>query len=423
MFSRLISSSSPPPFVLHIPPLVYVAGGTIGGEVEIDFRQLREQNIEEIQVRLRGRSETYIHRNNLKNTVHETIRLVHENQSLWHEGGAYPPAGSDTLRVPFSFKLPDALPPSFRYDILEESATIRYALTAVGVRKGLLNFNKKYYTPIAVLPRDDVGAKIREDAQREVRPWKKYEREERIRKGLWGDYAKVKVELSLPDIPVLPLFSAIPYTVYVETTTAPQTRAKAGESSKPIFPPVPASPHQIDFRLRRRLQVRADIHGNISTADIATFLGGKEKERDKAFIESHVPEKEWVPFGRLADGKVASKTPEKASGSSGEKLGDAQGVWVQRASFQSTFTLSCPPTFGVQNIQCEYKLALRVPFPGIGNDIRLQIPVQVTSGIVTSAPRQISGQVETEASHEKTLDLPPAYWDANDNDWGDDKKQ
>ncbi|KAI0691288.1 hypothetical protein C8T65DRAFT_670562 [Cerioporus squamosus] len=427
MLSRLLSSSSTPPFFIHVPPLVYAAGSTVDGEVEIDFRQLREQHVEEILVRLYGTSETYIYRNNLRTVHREAIRLVHENQSIWTRGGAYPPAGSDVLRVPFSFKLPDQLPPSFRYDKLEESATVRYALSAVGVRKGVLNFNRKYYIPIAVLPKDELGAKIRENAEPEVRGWKKHVREERIRKGLWGEYAKVKVELSLPDIPVLPLFSAIPYIVHVETTTPPQTYAKAGESSKPIFPPVPTSPHEINFKLRRRLQMRAEIQGSISTADVVTILGGKEKERKRIPIECDIPEKKWVPLvtqdherEKVGPGKV-----EKVKGGGGthsEKDGEAKGAWVQHATFHSVFSLNCPPTFGVQNIQCEYTLTLAVPFPGIGNNVKLEVPVKVTSGIVISVPRELSSEAEPAASHGNALDLPPTYWDVNDNDWGDEKK-
>ncbi len=41
-----------------IPPAIYAAGSSIEGEVAIDFRQLREENIEEVQVRLRGSSHT-----------------------------------------------------------------------------------------------------------------------------------------------------------------------------------------------------------------------------------------------------------------------------------------------------------------------------------------------------------------------------
>lgn len=132
------------------------------------------------------------------------LRLALADLSLWTRGAEnalYPPPGSDVLRIPFHFTLPDNLPPSFHWTTIDESATIRYALTAVGVRKGLLNFDRKYVTPLAVLPKDDIGVRVKEGSERgEVHAWRTQKKEERIRKGLWGDYAKVEVEVrrSLP---------------------------------------------------------------------------------------------------------------------------------------------------------------------------------------------------------------------------------
>ena len=49
-------SRSTSAITLYIPPVaVYTVGSTISGEVEIDFRQLQEEQIEEVTVRLRDR--------------------------------------------------------------------------------------------------------------------------------------------------------------------------------------------------------------------------------------------------------------------------------------------------------------------------------------------------------------------------------
>ena len=53
MFSRATSA-----LTVYIPPAIYAAGSTIAGEVELDFRQLRDDNIDEVHVRLRGASKT-----------------------------------------------------------------------------------------------------------------------------------------------------------------------------------------------------------------------------------------------------------------------------------------------------------------------------------------------------------------------------
>ena len=130
------------------------------------------------------------------------MRLVHEDTSLWTRGSAYPPPGSDTLRVPFTFRLPDSLPPSFHYGGFGrgQKGNIRYSLTAVGVRKGALTLNKRHRVPLAVLPRDGLGAALK--AEHATHGWKSFTKSDSIRRGLWGDYSKVHVEVSTVPAPV-----------------------------------------------------------------------------------------------------------------------------------------------------------------------------------------------------------------------------
>ena len=72
MFSRLTSSSA---LTIYVPPAIYTEGSTVAGEVSIDFRQLREENVEEVQLRLRGSSKTSVpssrlpHRSSLTDRV------------------------------------------------------------------------------------------------------------------------------------------------------------------------------------------------------------------------------------------------------------------------------------------------------------------------------------------------------------------
>ena len=88
-------------------------------------------------------------------------------------------------------------------------------------------------------------------------------------------------QLAIPNIPVLPLFSDIPYTVTVRTTSAPTTRAKAEAHppDKPVFPPVPLAPDDLEFALRRHLKIRAKYMRASASGDVVQILGGKEKER------------------------------------------------------------------------------------------------------------------------------------------------
>ena len=85
------------------------------------------------------------------NRVYETRPLVNEEQSLWTKGSAYPPAESDVLRIPFQFRLPENLPPSFHYDGIGKRASVLYSVKATGARPGLLKFDKQIAKPIAIV--------------------------------------------------------------------------------------------------------------------------------------------------------------------------------------------------------------------------------------------------------------------------------
>ena len=56
----LFKTNATPALVVYLPPMTYVSGSTVDGEVEVDFRKLQEDNIEEIHVRLRGTARTYV---------------------------------------------------------------------------------------------------------------------------------------------------------------------------------------------------------------------------------------------------------------------------------------------------------------------------------------------------------------------------
>ena len=130
-------------------------------------------------------------------------------------------------------------------------------------------------------------------------------------------------------------------------------------------------------------------------------------------IESDIPEKEWVPHKNTILTNIEGKDQQS------EEQG--KGTWVQRAMFQSTFRLNCPPSFAVANIECsvrnpfarlgvvlmmqriQYSLVVNVPFPGIGNSLRLEVPVNVTSGIAEPFAEERAAT----SNKAPLLDLPP----------------
>lgn len=196
-----------------------------------------------------------------------------------------------------------------------------------------------------VLPAESIGARIREENvthEMKVVGIK----EEHIRKGLWGDYSKVQIELELPNIPVLPLFSDIPYAITITTTSAPLSKAKADAhpADKPVFPPLPETPHGIVFGVYWILKVHGKYHRGTMSNNGTRFLGGKEGSRNTSPVGIEAPRREWVPLD--ATGYSEKGNEKEAAGP------QTKGVWVQRATYRSTFKLNCPPSFEQPFLQC-----------------------------------------------------------------------
>ena len=59
MFSKSKSNKAPTALAVYYPPAVYTPGSVMEGEVELNFRQIQEDNIDEVHVKLRGISYTY----------------------------------------------------------------------------------------------------------------------------------------------------------------------------------------------------------------------------------------------------------------------------------------------------------------------------------------------------------------------------
>ena len=74
-----------------------------------------------------------------------------------------------------------------------------YSVTATGVRPGRFKANKKVKAPIAVLPKDEVGAARRAGS---TAGWKVVHTEEAMRKGLWSAYANARVEVRTPPVSI-----------------------------------------------------------------------------------------------------------------------------------------------------------------------------------------------------------------------------
>ncbi|KAI0328201.1 hypothetical protein GY45DRAFT_1018698 [Cubamyces sp. BRFM 1775] len=355
---------------------------------------LQEENIQEVRIELKGVAKVAISKESLVST--ESIQLAKGNVTLWTRGTAYPPPGQDTLRVPFQLRLPPNAPPPFEYNGWAKKGSIRYTLIAICVRPGAVQRHHRVYVPLAVAGRDTTGIAAREKlaaiAAGAEGLWRVHHAEEKIRKGLWGDYATVQVHLRLPDISTFPLYVPIPFVIDVSTTSAPLTRSKADAypRDKPIFPPVPTAYHLLDFKLRRHVHIsmRDDFQAQDGTDTVADICSAAST------VEQEVPEREWVPLESIGDKKIEIGPSTK-------------GTWVQRATFQSTFRLDCSHTFSTKTISCTYALELKVPFPGIGNDVHIRVPLTITSGI--DKPTLRSQLLGGSQADEEAFDNLPAY--------------
>ncbi|KAH9939401.1 uncharacterized protein BXZ73DRAFT_99606 [Epithele typhae] len=389
MFSKRSHSSKA--IELQVPPGIYLSGTTITGQVNINLRLVHEEDIDAAEVRLYGYA----------NTCYDSRVLVRETTTLWTRGSSiYPLPGSDILSMPFSFTLPDKLPPSFQVQGLEYSATVRYSLTAVGLsRQGLLNVNKQHCVPLTVVPKDDFGTSLIQGWV--AQGWQTFSKEERIRKGLWGEYSTVFVQLDLPNR-ILPLSSTLPYVITITTTSSPLTRTQAA-THPPAFPLMPTSADALHFTLGRRLVICAPHNSTRSYKEIEAFLGPKATTavtgKARPLVRGSIDNGKWVPH----DGHSVST----------DESDRRMGAWVQRVVFESTFTLDCSPSFALPGlIECAYEFVVTVPFPGLRNDVRLAVPVTVTSGIWTTGSQDVPPP-GVATSEVLPLDIPPAYWDMN----------
>ena len=126
----------------------------------------------------------------------QRIEVARENVSIWTKGTAYPPNGSEVLRIPFTLQLPLDVQPSCQYSGVYKKANVAYFIEVVGVRPGFLTSNRRVMRPFAVVPNDPTGLSLRETLQAGWTGKRDTTRRTgSIRRGIWGGYADVKMEV------------------------------------------------------------------------------------------------------------------------------------------------------------------------------------------------------------------------------------
>ncbi|KAI0345946.1 hypothetical protein BDW22DRAFT_1353585 [Trametopsis cervina] len=383
--------SADEPVRLLFDPSLKVAGQRIEGAVEVYWPGVIEKKIEELVVKLRGTiltsvQSTVSYDGRTQNpTETQEITLIQEDVTVWHRGGAAPASDTPLVRFPFAFVLPPNLPPSCDLGSSAKKGRVGYYVEAVGKRPGL-HFNKHALAPFAVLPALDEGAQLA-DALRAgwQGPWSAVEQEKEIRRGLWGEHAHVKIILALPTVAIFPVFAPIPFSLTVTTLSKHMHRDDTPSDGEPIFPAPPLKPSELEFKLERDMHVKARAWAASSEGAFVQYLGGlgpdlplTEYERVRVQRAENV----WVPSEK------------------------DKGAWRQEATIRSFFELTCPPSFDSSTMSVNYQLRLKVDFPGIGNDLKIDVPIRVSSSFHSP------GHSGWQLSPPPQMELPPEYFQA-----------
>lgn len=376
----------------------HVAGERVFGAVELDFRMALEDKIEQVRVKLRGFASTRITRSNGQSTTtyRSSLPLVHDEMILWTQG-TYPPPGQHIIQLPFEFRLPRDLPGSLHSSAHHRSATISYGVEVVADRPGFFRFNRRLGQVFPVLP--IASQEQVEDALHLGRGWSGVwsttEKEDMIRKRLWGEYSHVKAQFQCPSLASFPVGVPIPVCLVVTSVTKTMSKSETPEDAftanphKPLFPQPTHDPKEIRFRLDTLVNIKAR-HRNASIDSHLLNLGG--------FRESNVT--------------TPRVTPSEPVWLPNQEKGE-EGKWKREVRFDTSIVLTCPPTLDVGIINCSYLLNIEVPFPGIGNDLEFMIPLHVNSGF---------GPFDPNAPPPPAFDLPPSYFTGEYHDWDGDEK-
>jgi len=379
--------------VLQIADGVRVAGETIHGRVELNLARAQDTGIESLSVNLRGSIVTTITECNCdgSDTKHErTIVLINSATLLWERGTAFPDPGSHVLMLPFDFKLPDNLPPSFHLSVLHHEAVISYTLEVVGSRPGLLRRDHLIRKIFSVLPAASPAQIL---AKRDLKrgwdgDWRSISLEQKMRYGIWGDYSRARAEVKIPDLTSLPRATPFPLKLRIETHTKPMSRTTApvDKNNKPLFPAPPSRSAEVKLFFQREASIRAQRRDGAGK-DCFETEGGLGDPTTTS-VKSTIEEAEWIP------------DPDR----------EDRGVWKRSVQFDTTVSLPFAPTFSTETIDCKYFLHFIVPFPGMGNDVELDVPIHLDPAHpCPSAKMSYADILPAGPPPPLLLDPPPAY--------------
>ncbi|KAK7013179.1 arrestin-N domain-containing protein [Favolaschia claudopus] len=379
---------------LRFPNFVRVAGEVIEGRVDLNVPLARRDGIDHLSIELEGVIKTLG-----RVVVHhkEPFLLLFDSpsQTLWSSKATQPDISCDILSCPFRFTLPSSLPPSFTCgSSTPPDATVRYSLQVVGARSGTLQRNRRFKRVFLVMP-----AASERQVGPATAPGNIFVRTRRFDRAIWGEYSGVHASLSLPDLPSLPSSTPIPYTLHIMTDTKTLDKSDRPEDKhgKPLFPAPPTQLSELSLVLHRRAKYIVRDSGVDHVA-----------ERKDSFDLQNVPRRIHRPSTDLLVDD-ATWIPDASS--------EERGVWRRSVRFMSTFVSRFAPSCRTETLKWMYTLEITIPFPGMGNDLTLKVPI--TLNPLAACPPPPIGAPEhvlpVGPPPNDLLDLPPGH------EWDDEK--
>ncbi|KAJ7756803.1 hypothetical protein DFH07DRAFT_885143 [Mycena maculata] len=402
---------SPQAVSLHFQNRIRIAGEVLQGHIELNVPLALQDGIEHVRVKLRGsiyveiteRTQTNNHQRTTT-THRRRIEVLRADTSLWTRTGTGPPTG--VLKLPFQFHLPVDIPPSFHCSAVSQKGIISYAIEVVADRPGIFKTNRRIASVFSLVP--PAAPQDLLFQQLLLQGWsgdcKAVVHEDKIRRGILGDYSIVKTKLVMPALATFPMSTVFPFRVHVTTETkAMKYTDSPEERGKPLFPVPPVNFSQLKLTLVRRVHFRASNRSAQATETVL-LIGetGESPGSSTLLLQPEAPE--WIP----SDDK-------------------GKGIWRRTVHMQSSMCLSVPPTFNTEILSWDYALRLCVPFPGLGNDVQSDSAIWIVPGFACPPTRPFS--LGSESTYPDipppgpapNLGLPPSYWAGEHHEWDDNK--
>ncbi|KAF7360512.1 Arrestin-N domain-containing protein [Mycena venus] len=401
---------------LHVQNLVRVAGETIEGRVDFHVPLALKDGIEHLRIEMQGVIKTQIYRQYGQTGVMHKQKVPLFSplcQSLWTSSESVQ-ATSDVLSYPFRFTLPENLPPSFCYGIPSKSLQtdlVSFIATAVFAEFSL------------VMPAAPESQLVAKESLRQGR--------KKMRQGIWGDYSHVYATLSLPDLPSFPIATPIPYdlSIVTETKTLDRSDHPEDKHGKPLFPAPPTQASELSQVLRRKIEytVRQRILHEEKRKDTFDLQQSQNLANNtESSVVRRTQPADTQPIEPTGQVHVVVDEPEWVP-----KDKKDRGIWRRSVHFTSTIAFPFAPTCSTETLEWRYILQLTIPFPGIGNDLKLEVPISLgPSSACPPPPIGAPGSsnityadVIPAGPPPNMLDLPPAYWASDDWDDETDEKK